>query len=116
MVYLTNQKPVLVHFFRPESEVGVYLPQEDAWATATSDALAAAGEKGGAGSVPSRANWPLLLFFAVIIGGPYLIWKFLSSIAGNSGDDASRVQNGGDLGFQTSTSKDPQNAAIFSES
>ena len=62
--------------------------QEDVWSAATQAAgEAAAAGVGAAGSDPkSRANWPLMLFFAVIIGGPYLIWKFLSSIAGNSGN------------------------------
>ena len=59
--------------------------QEDVWsAAAQTMGEAAAGAKGGDPKI--RANWPLMLFFAVIIGGPYLIWKFLSSISGKSGE------------------------------
>ena len=55
--------------------------QEDVWSAAAQTAgEAVAGAKGG--DPKARANWPLMLFFAVIIGGPYLIWKFLSSISG----------------------------------
>ena len=58
--------------------------QEDVWSAAAQTAgEAAASAKGG--DPKARANWPLMLFFAVIIGGPYLIWKFLSSISGKSG-------------------------------
>ena len=60
--------------------------QEDVWTAATQAAGEAASGAAAAGADPkSRANWPLMLFFAVIIGGPYLIWKFLSSISGSSG-------------------------------
>ncbi len=62
--------------------------EEDAWAQAASSVAAPGGALSPAGSDSTpRANWPLMLFFAVIIGGPYLIWKFLSSISGRSGED-----------------------------
>jgi peroxin-13 len=28
----------------------------------------------------NRSNWPVMIFFAIIIGGPWLVWKFLSSL------------------------------------
>lgn len=28
----------------------------------------------------SRTNWPVILFFMITIGGPWLLWKFLSSL------------------------------------
>lgn len=32
-------------------------------------------------------NWPLVMFFGVVFGGPWLIWKILSSIEANKKDD-----------------------------
>lgn len=34
----------------------------------------------------AQTNWPLVMFLAVVFGGPWLIWKILSSI--NNKDDA----------------------------
>lgn len=31
-------------------------------------------------------NWPLIMFLAVVLGGPWLIWKILSSIESNKDD------------------------------
>ncbi len=36
-----------------------------------------------------QTNWPLVLFFAVVVGGPWLIWRILSSIEGIHKDDSS---------------------------
>ncbi|CAL8299322.1 unnamed protein product [Merluccius merluccius] len=60
---------------RSDSEV------EDLWADSASDALARVGaaEDPKAGGVKS---WPIFLFLAVVFGGPYLIWKLLSSVDG----------------------------------
>ena len=35
----------------------------------------------------SSTNWPLVMFFGVVFGGPWLIWKILSSIESNNKDD-----------------------------
>ncbi|XP_044146325.1 peroxisome biogenesis factor 13 [Bufo gargarizans] len=44
-----------------------------------------AGTVARVGSESDRAkSWPIFLFFAVILGGPYLIWKLLSSGNGES--------------------------------
>ncbi|XP_074531872.1 peroxisome biogenesis factor 13 [Halichoeres trimaculatus] len=48
---------------------------EDLWADSASDALTVA--RGGEDQTPK--SWPIFLFFAVVLGGPYLIWKLLSS-------------------------------------
>ncbi|XP_038155400.1 peroxisome biogenesis factor 13 [Cyprinodon tularosa] len=58
---------------------------EDLWADSTTDALATASSRGyGAGAEDqSVKSWPIFLFFAVVLGGPYLIWKLLSSTAGS---------------------------------
>jgi len=33
-------------------------------------------------------NWPLIMFFGVVFGGPWLIWRILSSIEANNKDDS----------------------------
>ena len=38
-------------------------------------------------SEKKTTNWPLIMFFAVVLGGPWLIWKILSSIDSASKDD-----------------------------
>lgn len=57
---------------------------EDLWADSASEALATrspAGADSGVGD-QSVKSWPIFLFFAVVMGGPYLIWKLLSSSPG----------------------------------
>ena len=34
-----------------------------------------------------QTNWPLIMFFGVVLGGPWLIWKILSSIDNLKKDD-----------------------------
>lgn len=55
---------------RSESEV------DDLWTDSASDSLATSGA--GPENRPVK-SWPIFLFFAVVLGGPYLIWKLLSS-------------------------------------
>lgn len=55
---------------------------EEAWLEA-GDAVvqnAAASQPGG-----GKSSWPVLMFFAIILGGPWLIWKFLKSAFANPG-------------------------------
>ncbi|KAK6328123.1 hypothetical protein J4Q44_G00001010 [Coregonus suidteri] len=57
---------------------------EDLWADSEGAALATRGSGAAmedpiAGAVKS---WPIFLFLAVVLGGPYLIWKLLSSAQG----------------------------------
>jgi len=33
----------------------------------------------------SRTNWPVILFFMITVGGPWLLWKFLSSLMKEGG-------------------------------
>ncbi|XP_049927691.1 peroxisome biogenesis factor 13 [Epinephelus moara] len=58
---------------------------DDLWADSASDALATSASRGdGVGMEgPSVKSWPIFLFFAVVLGGPYLIWKLLSSSSGS---------------------------------
>ncbi|XP_029926435.1 peroxisome biogenesis factor 13 [Myripristis murdjan] len=66
---------------RPDAE------NEDLWADSAGDALATSASRScGAGMEDHRAgavkSWPIFLFLAVVLGGPYLIWKLLSSNPG----------------------------------
>lgn len=57
---------------------------EDLWADSASDALATNAPRIGAGiDDQTIKSWPIFLFFAVVLGGPYLIWKLLSSSPGS---------------------------------
>ncbi|XP_017293445.1 peroxisome biogenesis factor 13 isoform X2 [Kryptolebias marmoratus] len=56
---------------------------EDLWADSMSDALAAGSSRADGTKEQSVKSWPILLFFAVVLGGPYLIWKLLSSSSGS---------------------------------
>uniref|UniRef100_UPI00358ECD75 peroxisome biogenesis factor 13 isoform X2 n=1 Tax=Myxine glutinosa TaxID=7769 RepID=UPI00358ECD75 len=55
-------------------------PTEDAWrqSEAAGTATRDVGENGVNDN--SVRSWPIMLFFAVILGGPYLIWKLLRNI------------------------------------
>ncbi|XP_030642115.1 peroxisome biogenesis factor 13 [Chanos chanos] len=65
---------------RQDSEV------EDLWADSAASSVVSVSGARGAGMDDPRANtiksWPIFLFFAVVLGGPYLIWKLLSSAEG----------------------------------
>lgn len=52
---------------------------EDLW-TESAGSVAVLGQEHGVSS--SAKSWPIFLFFAVILGGPYLIWKLLSTCTG----------------------------------
>ncbi|KAL2083176.1 hypothetical protein ACEWY4_020949 [Coilia grayii] len=57
---------------------------EDLWAD--SEVTAAVALSSGGGRNEPRADsvksWPIFLFFAVVLGGPYLIWRLLRSAEG----------------------------------
>lgn len=74
---------------RSDSEV------EDLWADSTSDALATSASRGdGAGMEDQTVkSWPIFLFFAVVLGGPYLIWKLLSSSPGSEESGETDIHN-----------------------
>lgn len=54
---------------------------EDLWADSASDAVAVSASRGDGAGLEDQTvkSWPIFLFFAVVLGGPYLIWKLLSS-------------------------------------
>ena len=60
---------------------------EDVWNQAAEASLGALTEgdlKGAGGG--GRSSWPILMFFAITVGGPWLIWRLLKSIGGNKGE------------------------------
>lgn len=61
----------------PRSEM-----EKDAWSMANKLADTEKFVK----SSSHQTNWPLMMFLAVVFGGPWLIWKLLSSI--NNKDDS----------------------------
>lgn len=58
---------------------------DDLWADSAADALATSASGGDGAGMEGRPvkSWPIFLFFAVVLGGPYLIWKLLSSGPGS---------------------------------
>ncbi|CAG6018002.1 unnamed protein product [Menidia menidia] len=70
---------------------------EELWADSTKDALATSSSRGfgTGGEDQSVKSWPIFLFFAVVLGGPYLIWKLLSSSPGSE-DNATNWASGED--------------------
>lgn len=64
---------------------------EDLWAESEGTVARAGLEDKAANSAKS---WPIFLFFAVIMGGPYLIWKLLSTYSDEeTGKDLQHKQN-----------------------
>ncbi|MGH0137236.1 UNVERIFIED_CONTAM: hypothetical protein FKN15_063066 [Acipenser sinensis] len=64
---------------------------EDLWLDSTGSEVAA-----GASAANSVKSWPIFLFFAVILGGPYLIWKLLSSVDRSEETGSTNWSNGDD--------------------
>lgn len=54
---------------------------DDAWASAMKQTSVEAQERFPS---PDKSSWPLVLFMAITFGGPYLIWRMLKNIAGQS--------------------------------
>nr|XP_061819139.1 peroxisomal membrane protein PEX13-like [Nerophis lumbriciformis] len=70
---------------------------EDLWADSASDALSTSAPRGPAAAMDDQTvkSWPIFLFFAVVLGGPYLIWKLLRSATGSE-DKATNWASGED--------------------
>ncbi|CAI9566418.1 unnamed protein product [Staurois parvus] len=66
---------------------------EDLW-TESAGTVARVGSENDATN--SAKSWPIFLFFAVILGGPYLIWKLLSSGNAQSNEDINWANGEGD--------------------
>ncbi|KAK3089254.1 hypothetical protein FSP39_002114 [Pinctada imbricata] len=67
--YLYRRLLVLLRLRHPGSE-------EEVWKEATDVLGQIAGDTDG----PKKSTWPIMMFFAVILGGPWLIWKMISSL------------------------------------
>lgn len=78
---------------RQDSEV------DELWADSAASSVVSASGTRGAGIDDPRENsvksWPIFLFFAVVLGGPYLIWKLLRSAEGPE-ENASNWASGED--------------------
>jgi len=61
---------------------------EELWAQAAEASASLAGVEGLLGDDKPRSSWPVMVFFAMVIGGPWLIWKFLNSLSGGVGAKA----------------------------
>ena len=61
--------------------------EKDAWSIANDLSDTEKFVKSGSAR---QTNWPLVMFLAVVFGGPWLIWKILSSI--NNKDDSLWMQ------------------------
>ncbi|XP_052368037.1 peroxisomal membrane protein PEX13-like isoform X2 [Oncorhynchus keta] len=55
---------------------------EDLWADSEGVVLATRGAGAAMEDAGAVKSWPIFLFLAVVLGGPYLIWKLLSSAQG----------------------------------
>ncbi|XP_060072650.1 peroxisomal membrane protein PEX13-like [Ylistrum balloti] len=51
---------------------------EEAWTQASDTVEQLAAE---AAKDPKKSSWPILVFFGIILGAPWLIWKFITRIA-----------------------------------
>ena len=77
---------------RPDSHA------DEVWAKIAEEGTGSLVEAEGKG--PGRSSWPIMLFFAIIIGGPWLIWRVLSSITGKKGNNILYVnKHGGHYGL-----------------
>jgi peroxin-13 len=71
----------LLNFLRLRTPTGL---EDELWSQAGADTIANAAAEIDPSGV-SRSSWPVMLFFAIVVGGPWLIWKFLSSLSGSNG-------------------------------
>lgn len=75
----------LKYFLRRVLEILRLRPSGNAerlWSEAVNEAAASLASSSDGG--PAKSSWPILLFFGIIMGGPYLIWKLLSAFSGSS--------------------------------
>ncbi|XP_071146230.1 peroxisomal membrane protein PEX13-like [Mytilus edulis] len=72
--YLYRKVLVLLRL-RPNMET------DEAWSQAAASAIPLAGD----GDSPKKSTWPIMMFLAIIMGGPYLIWRLISSVTQTPG-------------------------------
>ncbi|RUS85137.1 hypothetical protein EGW08_007101 [Elysia chlorotica] len=79
----------LKYFLRKILEILRLRPRGNAdrlWSEAVREAAATVALYPDGG--PAKSSWPIILFFGIIMGGPYLIWKLLSAFSGTSDENA----------------------------
>lgn len=59
---------------------------EEAW-TQASDVVGELAAASGDGSTPKKSTWPILMFFGMILGAPWLIWKLVCTINSKTGNE-----------------------------
>ncbi|CAG2194145.1 PEX13 [Mytilus edulis] len=74
--YLYRKVLVLLRL-RPNMET------DEAWSQAAASAIPLAGD----GDSPKKSTWPIMMFLAIIMGGPYLIWRLISSVTQTPGQE-----------------------------
>lgn len=57
--------------------------EDELWSQAAEASASIAPD--GFGDKP-RSSWPIMVFFALVVGGPWLIWKLLSSLSWGKGN------------------------------
>lgn len=72
--YLYRKVLVLLRL-RPNMET------DEAWSQAAASTIPLAGD----GDSPKKSTWPIMMFLAIIMGGPYLIWRLISSVTQTPG-------------------------------
>ncbi|CAC5414516.1 PEX13 [Mytilus coruscus] len=73
--YLYRKVLVLLRL-RPNMET------DEAWSQAAASAIPSVA---GDGDSPKKSTWPIMMFLAIIMGGPYLIWRLISSVTQTPG-------------------------------
>lgn len=64
--------------------------EDELWNKAMEASMTSVSED-GTNDKPQSSNWPVLAFFALVVGGPWLIWKLLSSLSGSKGDHTHQI-------------------------
>lgn len=52
---------------------------EEAWSHAMGDTLGSTAA--GGPSNPKKTSWPIFMFFGIVMGGPWVIWKLISAFS-----------------------------------
>lgn len=73
--WLVSKLLIVLRLHQPPSS------DEQLWSESSSDIATNPNDVLGS----SRTNWPVILFFMITVGGPWLLWKFLSSLVREGG-------------------------------
>ena len=84
--YVFRKLLVLLRLRKPSSA------EDELWSEAAKSATES--------NVKATRSWPIVMFFAVVLGTPWLIWKFLLAVGGESNDTPESWMTGKVLHFQ----------------